>query len=323
MTDEIQHDLESMPGWGELVAAGRVAPPGVAILERSRSAVRRAADTTQPSATVPARRPRRGALRLGLATAAAAVVAVAASLIVESPAGPSAAVAAATERLANVAASVPGDTVAPGQFRYRLEQVSQLMQREPVPTVTRSESWTAADGSVWTRSTDPEGEVRRGRYPATPLPAPLADLPREPRALLRYLEPIADGTDMAEEYSTEHALFRALYDLLQADEAPPDLRAALIRAVGLLPHVGVEEASADALGRPGVGLIWHQDDGMFARQEVFVIDPATARVLEYRSTATKVPVVDHTVYSLEYRTTLIETSIVEELPADMRGLPVG
>jgi hypothetical protein len=197
------------------------------------------------------------------------------------------------------------------------------MQREPARAVTRSESWTAADGSVWTRVTDPGGEIRRGRYPATPLPAPLADLPREPRALLRYLEPIVDGTDTAEELTTEHALFGALRDLLRAHEAPPDLRAALIRAVGLLPHVEVDEATADALGRPGVGLVWLQDDGSFASRDVIVIDPTTARVLEYRSTATNVPVVEHTRYSLEYRSTLIETSIVDELPADMRDLTVG
>jgi hypothetical protein len=140
---------------------------------------------------------------------------------------------------------------------------------------------------------------------------------------LRHLEPIVDHTDLAEEFSTEHALFSALHDLLQAHEAPPDLRAALIRAVGLLPHVGVEESTTDALGRPGVGLVWHRDDGTFASREVVVIDPATAQVMEYRSTATRVPTADHSVYSLEHRATLVETSIVNELPADMRELPAG
>jgi hypothetical protein len=315
--DDVLRDLEALPGWTDLVAAGRVAAPATAVLERSRSALRATA-----AAPAPVRRTGRRVLRLGLATAAAAAVAVAGTLWFDSPTGPSAATAAATERLADVAASVPGDTLESGQYRYRVEEEFELMQRA-APTVSRSESWTAADGSTWHRDTYADGHVDRHRFPDQPLPVALAELPTEPRALLRRLEPALADSDWAEEYSMEYALFNTLADLLREYQAPPELRAAMIRAVGLLPHVKVQDPAVDARGRTGTGLVWLHDEGAFAYRTVLIIDPATAQVLEGRRAFTRVPTVGHTQYPLENRTTLIETSIVDELPADMRGLPIG
>jgi hypothetical protein len=326
MTDDVLRDLESLPGWTELVAAGRVAPPTTAVVERARSAVltqtrpRVEAPQVAPQ-PVPARRGRPRVLRPALAAAAAAAIAVVVSLVVDSTAGPPAATAAATERLAGVAASVPGDGLGPGQYRYRVEEEIELMQRA-APTVWRSESWTAADGSTWRRDTYADGQVNRQRFPNYPGPVPLSELPAEPRALLRRLEQAVDGSDWAEEFSVEHALFNALQDLLREYQAPPELRAAMIRALGLLPHVAVQDPAVDARGRTGVGLVWSHEEGMFAYRAVFIIDPATAQVLESRTTYTKVPTVEHTRYALEHRSTLVETSVVDELPADMRGIAI-
>jgi hypothetical protein len=322
MTDDLMRDLESLPGWTDLVAAGRVAPPTTATLERAASAVlTQTRPRPRPPQPVAVQRGRRRPLRLALTAAAAAAVAVAASLLVDSPVGPSAATAAATERLANVAASVSGPSLGPGRYQYRVEEEFELMQRA-APTVWRSESWTAADGSTWRRDTYADGQVNRQRFPHYPGPVPLSELPSEPRALLRRLEAAVDGSDWAEEFSTEHALFNALQDLLREYQAPPELRAAMIRALGMLPHVDVQDAAVDARGRTGVGLIWSHDEGMFAYRDVFIIDPTTAQVLESRTTYTKVPTVDHTQYPLEHRSTLIETSIVDELPADMRDISI-
>jgi hypothetical protein len=320
MTDEVLRDLESLPGWTDLVAAGHVAPAATAVLERARSAaLTQARPRMEAAQPVPARRGRPRLMRLTIASAAAAVIAVVASLLVDSPAGPSAATAAATERLAGVAASVSEDSLGPDQYRYRVEEEFELMQRAG-PTVWRSESWTAADGSIWRRDTYADGQVNRQRFPHYPGPVPLSELPTEPRALLRRLRQAVGGSDWAEEFSVEHALFNALQDLLREYQAPPELRAAMIRALGLLPHVDVQDPAVDARGRTGVGLVWSHDEGAFAYRDVFIIDPTTAQVLESRTTYTKVPTVEHARYPLENRNTLIETSVVDDLPADMRDI---
>jgi hypothetical protein len=323
MTDDLLRDLESLPGWTDLVAAGRVAPLTTAALESAASAVpTRARPRLEAPQPVAVQRGRPRLPRLALGAAAAAAIAVAASLLVNSPAGPSAATAAAAERLANVAASVSGPSLGPGRYRYRVEEEFELMQRA-APKVWRSESWTAADGSIWRRDTYADGQVNRQRFPHYPGPVPLSELASEPRALLRRLESAVGGSDWAEEFSTEHALFNALQDLLREYQAPPELRAAMIRALGLLPHVEVQDVAVDARGRSGVGLIWSHDEDMFAYRDVFIIDPTTAQVLESRTTYTKVPTVDHTQYAIENRNTLIETSIVDGLPADMRDITIG
>jgi len=307
-------DLDNPPGWAELVAAGRVVPPSPEVVERSVAAVRQAIQA--PTVT------RRRFLHTVVGGTVAAGIAVGVTLVLppDDTLGPSTAVAGATEKLAVVAAVTPADVVRPGQLRYTVEVGWQQMQREPGRT-WREEVWTADDGSVWRRTTDDDGTIRREAFPAGGEPRfaqpdlrLLAALPREPRALLRYLSDKARGGT-----STAEAVFIAIGDMLRSRLVEPELRATMIRTLALLPGLDVREPFTDARGRTGVALVWTTNERLFEFRRLLVIDPHSARLVEERTEVVRVPDVPHTQYSLGYRTTLVDATVVDAVPADLPG----
>ncbi|MFJ6673302.1 CU044_5270 family protein [Actinosynnema sp. NPDC091369] len=107
----------------------------------------------------------------------------------------------------------------------------------------------------------------------------MAGLPRAPEALLERL--LADGRGRG---SSDHqeALVLAS-DLLRSGKVPAELRAALFRALALLPGLEVVDQSANLDGRRGVALAVTDGDD---RQEV-IVDPATGEFIGDRRVLTE------------------------------------
>jgi hypothetical protein len=104
----------------------------------------------------------------------------------------------------------------------------------------------------------------------------LGSLPRDPRALERYLASLllkGRGSD------PESAFFVA-GKLLSTYVLPPRFEATLFRAVGLIPGVRVYSHFTDGLGRPGTGFLFSLKTGY---QEAIVLDPNTFRFRSFET----------------------------------------
>ena len=73
--------------------------------------------------------------------------------------------------------------------------------------------------------------------------------------------------------------------MLRSDLADSELRASMLRAIGLLPDVAVDERAVDGQGRRGIALVWTRGGSEGVRQTV-IFDRATASVLEEGSSYT-------------------------------------
>lgn len=103
----------------------------------------------------------------------------------------------------------------------------------------------------------------------------LAAMPREPAALLRYL------TDYRYQAgSSDENVFAHVVDLLRAGGLKSDLRAALYRALAMMPAVVVTDRQATLDGRVGTAIGLHGDAGD-TRQEI-IIDPASGEYIGVR-----------------------------------------
>jgi hypothetical protein len=343
--------LDRLPGWDSLVAAGAVEPPSPAVLAAARTALheammgaslpdvaaigvasrgatgsrfRRAPGRPRGTPRTPRTRTRRRRLvGLGVATgavAAALALALPAVLPSGSLGAPSPATAAAAERLAITAARAPVDRIGPGQFRYSVVAQRSVMEATDGRTTesSRIESWVAADGRRWERSAF-SGGVGLDFFPAPtgdsvnyPSAQALANLPRDPNELVQYLLRRVSGSS-----SREEAVFVALTDLLRSGIPDAQLRASLLRAIGLLPDVGVDEHATDALGRPAVALTWTRPDPNGSDQSV-LFDRVTTRVLEERSTFRySQPPQPHTGRAVSYASTVLTTRIVAAVPPEV------
>lgn len=318
-------ELEQLPGWESLVAAGTVGPPTPGVLDASVAAVRRTAQEEMGPPAGPARSrvTRRRALGLGLAAAAVAAVLAIVLPVVLPPGGlgsPRPATAAAAERLALAAATPPPDRLRPDEFRYVVVDQRQLMEGEFGLRVGRREQWIAADGRRWERLSSPGSDTIVNFFPAradggfaAPGPGALTDLPREPHELVHYLSSRVSGSS-----SKEEAIFVALADLLHSDLADSPLRATMFRAMGLLPHVAVDDNAVDARGRHGVELIWDRPHTKQEVRQTMTFDPANARLLEESSSYTyDTPLQPHSSRTLSDVTTVTANRVVASVPPDV------
>lgn len=323
MTDTDTSEYDQLPGWDSLVAAGAVAPPSATVMDAAVAAVRQVARDDAGPRTEPAwlRTPRRRGIVLGLAAvAAAAVLAIALPAVLPpgSFGSPRPATAAAAERLALTAATTPSDRLGPDEFRYVVVNQRQLMEGEFGLRVGRREEWIAADGRRWVRTSSPGSDTTVNHFPAgtddslnAPAPGVLVDLPREPRQLVDHLSKRVSGSS-----SKEEAVFVALTDLLRSDLADSQLRATMFRAVGLLPHVLVDDEAVDAQGRHGVQLIWVRPDT--GARWTMTFDPATAHILEENASYTyDTPLEAHSSRTLSDVTTVAENRVVTSVPPDV------
>ena len=169
------------------------------------------------------------------------------------------------------------------------------------------EEWTAADGSRrWTtRQTGPlrfpsardrERWEAEGRPDLMPPPSEdrtrtgfhvgptkhsyrqLLGLPRDPQILYERFRDAAVACRCGN--GVDDQTFVVATDLLRGAPLPTDLRAAILRAIALIP--GIEQhAERDVLGRPGVGVAYSGSQG----RQALIFDPATYEMLGERNGA--------------------------------------
>ncbi|GAA4675750.1 CU044_5270 family protein [Frondihabitans cladoniiphilus] len=121
-----------------------------------------------------------------------------------------------------------------------------------------------------------------GDTPAVQSPsetAAIAELPRDPEALLAHFRAEAGTTDVHGDAET----FTLMADLLRSGQAPADLRAGLYRALAMIPGVTVSDEKATLDGRSGVAL--GLDDGDVRRE--IVVDRDSGLLIGERAVLTK------------------------------------
>jgi hypothetical protein len=264
----------------------------------------------------PRRRRSRWAPRLAAGAAALAAVAAAALIVPSGDDGRLGAESArAAQTLRHAAAEVRGlpRPLAPGEYWYERRRTTWTTGVEgetgayTVMGLEVREEWTAADGSRrWT--TRQAGPLRfpsardRDRWQADGrpdlMPAPSEDrtrtgfsigtrkhsyrellvLPRDPRLLYERFHDAAVECRCGN--GVDDQTFVVAVELLRTTPLPTDLRAAILRAIALVP--GIEQrAERDVLGRPGVSVAY---DGTQGRQAL-IFDPTTYEMLGDRSGA--------------------------------------
>lgn len=253
------------------------------------------AGTAAPAHRRPARA--RGPLRTprvmlagGLSLMAAA--ALAAGLVAQSgQAGPGPSAAGLTvHELAyrSAAAAEAAPPVGPDQWVFR-SGVGAIRGEK-----SHFRDWMTADGTKFsgndgkvfprmqlTSQADPaQGTILFAMGPPGPFPikySQLASLPTDPKELEHYLEGVPAGGWAPG--SPEHKAFTLAGDLLTNYYMPPDITAAVLRAIGVNPAVTVDNHARDAAGRPGVGFALADENGF--REEI-VMDPDTFRFMAHQ-----------------------------------------
>jgi hypothetical protein len=260
------------------------------------------------------RRGPRWAPRIAAATAVAAVVA--AVLVV--PSGDDSRLGAQSARAAEVlrkaAAEVRGlpRALKPGEYWYVRSKTRWTNSLEGKGTGAYAvmglevrEEWTAADGSRrWT--TRQVGPLRfpsgrdRDRWEADGgadlVPPPSEDrtrtgfyvgvrkysyrqllsLPREPQILYERFHDAAVDCQCGN--GVDDQTFVVAFELLRTTPLPTGLRAAILRAMALIPGIELQ-AERDILGRPGVGVAYNGTQG----RQALIFDPSTYALLGDRS----------------------------------------
>lgn len=259
----------------------------------------------QPSAVL--RRVRSLRLRFALPAVAVIGAAVAAAVIALLPSGsggPGTAAAAVLDRLAHRVAAQPL-TPKPGQYLYVGSQSENAAFNEsPIGACEtlvpdQREIWIGTDGSGLIRETfgpgrwvnpatclrieqkyGPGSDVRfdRSRHTGNDWFAPQclslkpsnavdwSTLSSDPQVLLQQMRQLDGGPQ------TPGEDFVHIGDFLRETDAPPDVRATLVRAVALIPGVQLLGTVRDHDGRPGIGF-------SYPSQGELIFDPETGELL--------------------------------------------
>jgi hypothetical protein len=233
------------------------------------------------------RRPRRRrALVAALAAAGVAVAVVATNLGGSGPDGLRGVPIASAEVLERAAAAAEGKPFTPPRDDQWIYFEDRWQDKDG--NVEMERSWRRADGGgmAWI---DEHGRLR---VEATPWPKGrprpqleqgykgLARLPTDPDALLRWAYNQAKNITGAG--LTEHGDVYGLFNhILRGNVVPPDLEAAVFRALKRVP--GVELTTVEVLGRPAYSLGQTED----WLHEELLLDRETYTYLGERSTVTK------------------------------------
>ncbi|NRQ36886.1 CU044_5270 family protein [Nonomuraea sp. NN258] len=184
----------------------------------------------------------------------------------------------------------------PEQWIYR-----KLLVQQATGGGTVQEYWTRYDGRVQVMRQG-QGPFEKHTYVPDPadddltpqeFAAKLAALPTDPHRLLAQVKAdrfwAAKPEGAAEEPADDRA-FRVLSVYLDQEvPLPPELHAAIFRALAEIPNVRVDVGVRDAAGRPGVGIAYepgpaHQPgyydkDGRLLSRSYLVLDPTTYEYL--------------------------------------------
>lgn len=151
---------------------------------------------------------------------------------------------------------------------------------------------TARDRARWIAAGRPPQSTRRTdtRVAGEPKPWYLNDeamsyrellaLPTDPTALRAHLRKAAGDSG----FSPDAETVTLITDMLRDNPVPSRLRAALFRAMALVPGVRFQGEMEDRLGRGGVGVSYDDEDGI---RQLLIFDPDTSAVLEERMTSAR------------------------------------
>lgn len=258
---------------------------------------------------------RRQARRWPVAVAASVVAAVMLAAPVALPGWFSR--SAAAEELSPVAHAArqqPRQEWAEGQFlhtRMESHQVGPLdagSDEQGERTVTYDD-YRTADGWTWSDRTivsdlSPAGRIERYIFAPSwgwQRPDYANSLPTEPHLLDTFLRARAIGST-----STDEAVFVAISDMLSAEAADPDLRAAAIQVLGLNPHVSVTR-SADPAGRTALKATFTDEAHRPSMSQDLYLDPESGVLLATRSEGT----------GFSYTETYLAREVLDDLPSDL------
>lgn len=166
-------------------------------------------------------------------------------------------------------------TAADGTRRWTTRQAGPLRF-----TSARDRARWEADGRPDLTPPPSEDQVRAGFHVGTSTYSyrQLLGLPRDPERLYERFRDAAVRCRCGN--GVDDQTFVIALELLRGAPVPTDLRAAILRAMALIP--GIEQhAEPDILGRPGVGVAY---DGSQGRQAL-IFDPATYEMLGERTGA--------------------------------------
>ncbi|GAA2394109.1 hypothetical protein GCM10010404_59300 [Nonomuraea africana] len=228
------------------------------------------------------RAPRVPRLAWRLVVAAAAALALVAGLEVVQGAGRPDTVTVANaqelgERAAQSAETDPyaayDVTPSPGQWLYVKGTIAPLLN-EPHPEVDRDsrmtlETWHSLDGKQ-TALDDGEGKLVIHEAGPGITAADLAKSPVTPEGSLARIEAVVDATPASpfdEGASRQQRVFQAISQLMSEQALPPEVRAALFRALPMIDGVTVKQDAVDAAGRHGVAFAY---TGQWQRSEIVV-----------------------------------------------------
>ncbi|AWS42858.1 CU044_5270 family protein [Streptosporangium sp. 'caverna'] len=182
----------------------------------------------------------------------------------------------------------------PDQWQY-----SKSLSRQPNEDsgdADTMEEWIRYDGKQ-TAGYDDDGRLRISDVPPDPgdddlspqqYAEKLRELPTDPDKLLAHVRgdrhwidlPVEEGVAPAREDPDARA-FRVISVYLEQQAImPPKLEAAMYRALGKIPGVGVEVDVEDAAGRKGLG-VFRETDGLDTRRYL-ILEPKTFRYLGMR-----------------------------------------
>ncbi|MCX5559779.1 CU044_5270 family protein [Streptomyces sp. NBC_00038] len=234
------------------------------------------------------------------AIAAAAVAVVAATAIVALPAGESTPTTSkeAVALLENVALAAEHEdalgAIRDDQWVYVDAKVSYSQSGEgmktKIPPLHRFESWDSVDGS----RAGLYRETGRGQWAGEPAPKPgergyevstnyrhLSTLPTDADEMYDWLRETAPKYSGQE---TGQAMFVLVGDLIRQAIVPPEVSAALYRAVAKIPGVMVIDNAVDAAGRPGIAIARNDPDN--PSRDEWIFDKKTHEFLGERAVAT-------------------------------------
>jgi len=138
-------------------------------------------------------------------------------------------------------------------------------------------------GPVWERGAGGDFTVGElgGEQPGVLGAADIADLPRDPDALVRRIEAAPRGAGETD----ESHVFDTISELLRTGLVPADLRAAMYRALATLPDVVVTEEQASLDGRTGTAIGLPHWSG--TEQHDVIVDPTDGAYIGERSIQTR------------------------------------